>query len=292
MDLRQIEELLPFYALDALNDEERELVEAYLKEHPEARRQVEEMESAVSALPYGVPPTEPSPHSKEALMRRVAADQRATSSTRQQASRPRVMRLGNIFQAFSMGVAIVAIVWAVILNTQLAQLRNEVLTLRNAIVAQANSLEQIDELRNEVSTLRNAVVAQANSLEQINQSVDQINARLPQEIPAAVVTISLRGTDVQPQAQGQLIVDPNSESAVLVIAGLDKLEAGKTYQVWLIDGGTPVSAGLLTVDENGQGVFIVTSEAAIGSFNALGISIEPEGGSPQPTGDIVVLSEL
>jgi len=292
MDRPQIEELLPFYALDALNDEERELVEAYLKEHPEARQQVEEMGGAVSALPYGVPPIDPSPHSKEALMRRVAADQSATSSMRKQESRPRVMRLGNILQAFSMGVAIIAIVWAVILNTQLAQLRNEVLTLRNAIVAQANSLEQIDELRNEVSTLRKAVVAQANSLEQINQSVDQINAKLPQEIPAAVVTISLRGTDVQPQAQGQLIVDPNSESAVLVIAGLDQLEAGKTYQVWLIDGGTPESAGLLAVDENGQGVFIVTSEAAIGSFNALGISIEPEGGSSQPTGDIVVLSEL
>ena len=292
MDLRQIEELLAFYALDALNDEEKELVEAYLKEHPEARQQIEEMGRAVSALPYGVAPVEPSPRSKEALMRRVAADQRASSLLQKQASRPRVMRLGNIFQAFSMGVATVAIVWAVILNTQLAQLRNEVLTLRNAIVAQANSLEQINELRNEVSTLRKAVVAQANSLEQINQSVDQINAKLPQEIPSAVLTISLKGTDVQPQAQGQLIVDPNSESAVLVIAGLDQLEAGKTYQVWLIDGGTPVSAGLLTVDENGQGVFIVTSEAAIGSFNALGISIEPEGGSPQPTGDIVVLSEL
>jgi anti-sigma-K factor RskA len=265
---KQIEELFAFYALDALNNEEKELVEAYLKEHPEARQQIEEMGSAVSALSYGVPPVDPSPRSKETLMRRVAADQRATSSMREQESRPRVMRLGNIFQAFSMGVAIVAIVWAVILNTQLAQLRNEVLTLRNAIVAQANSLEQI------------------------NQSVDQINAKLPQEIPSAVVTISLKGTDVQPQAQGQLIVDPNSESAVLVIAGLDQLEAGKTYQVWLIDGGTPVSAGLLTADENGQGVFIVTSEAAIGSFNALGISIEPEGGSPQPTGDIVVLSEL
>jgi anti-sigma-K factor RskA len=292
MDLRQIEELLVFYALDALNDEEKELVEAYLKGHPEARRQVEEMGRAVSALPYSVSPVEPSPRTKEALMRRVAADQRATFTMQEQPSRPRGLRLGNIFQALSLGVAILAIVWAVILNTQLAQLRNEVLTLRNAIVAQANSLEQIEELRNEVSTLRKAVVAQANSIEQINQSVDKINAKLPQEIPSAVVTISLKGTDVQPQAQGQLIADPNSESAVLVISGLDQLEAGKTYQVWLIDGGTPVSAGLLRVDENGQGVFIVDSEEAIGSFNALGISIEPEGGSPQPTGDIVVLSEL
>ena len=35
---KDIEELLPFYALDALTDEERELVETYLAEHPEDRR--------------------------------------------------------------------------------------------------------------------------------------------------------------------------------------------------------------------------------------------------------------
>jgi anti-sigma-K factor RskA len=46
------------------------------------------------------------------------------------------------------------------------------------------------------------------------------------------------------------------------------------------------------VDENGQGVLIVTSELSIGSFQALGISVEPDGGSQQPTGDIVVLSDL
>jgi anti-sigma-K factor RskA len=125
-----------------------------------------------------------------------------------------------------------------------------------------------------------------------SESIDQIIANLPQTNPSNVITVSLKGTEFQPRAQGQLIADPSSESAVLVISGLPKLEAGKTYQVWLIDGGTPVSAGLLTVDENGQGVFIVTSKESIGSFNALGISVEPDGGSQQPTGDIVVLSEL
>ena len=128
-------------------------------------------------------------------------------------------------------------------------------------------------------------MAQSNQIEQINTQLSQIT-------PSAVITVSLKGTDVQPQAQGQLIADPNSQSAVLVIVGLTPLEAGKTYQVWLIQGNAPVSAGLLKVDENGQGVLVVSSETAIGSFDALGISVEPEEGSPQPTGDIVVLSEL
>ena len=261
MDLRQIEELLPFYALDALNDEEKELVEAYLKEHPEARQQIEEMGSAVSALPYAVPPVDPSPHSKEALMKRVAADQRAASTTRNQPSRPRGLRFENLFSAFSLGAAVIAILWVIVLNGQVTRLRNEISALNNALVAQSNELEQI-------------------------------NTKLSQATPSAVITVSLKGTDVQPQAQGQLIADPSSQSAVLVIVGLTPLEAGKTYQVWLIQGETPVSAGLLKVDANGQGVLVVSSETPIGSFDALGISVEPEQGSLQPTGAIVVLSAL
>jgi anti-sigma-K factor RskA len=64
------------------------------------------------------------------------------------------------------------------------------------------------------------------------------------------------------------------------------------YQVWLIDDSGPKSAGILSVDENGQGVLIVTSDSPIGSFSTLGISIEPAGGSQQPTGEIIVLSDL
>ena len=60
----------------------------------------------------------------------------------------------------------------------------------------------------------------------------------------------------------------------------------------MVDRGSTCQRGPLTVDANGQGVLIITSEEAIGSFNSLGISVEPEGGSTQPTGDIVVLSDL
>jgi anti-sigma-K factor RskA len=256
-----IQELLPFYALDALTEEERELVEAYLAEHPEARTQIDEMNRAVSALPQSIPAVEPAPRTKDALMARVAADAkaRARSSVQSQPS-SRVSRFESFFRTFSLAAAVVAIIWVIVLNAQVMGLRNEIAALNGALVAQSNSLNQIIE-------------------------------KLPQTTPSQTITVSLKGTNVEPQAQGQLIADPASQSAVLVVTGLPPLEPGRTYQVWLI-GGAPVSAGLLTVDSNGQGVLIVTSQESIGSFNSLGISIEPEGGSPQPTGDIVVLSDL
>ncbi len=260
MDPR-IEELLPFYALDALSDEERELVESYLAEHPEVRKQIGDLQSAASALPYTVTPVEPQRRLKDALMTRVAVDERSRASDRKQDSPPRERRWANLFPALSFAVATLAVIWVVVLNIQLSQLRREVSALSDALVAQSNSIEQI-------------------------------NAKLPQTPVSSVVTISLKGTEARPQAHGELIADPKSASAVMVVSGLGQLEAGKTYQVWLIDAGGPKSAGLLTVDANGQAVLIVTSESEIGSFQSLGISIEPDGGSPQPTGDIVVLSDL
>src|SRR6266496_5465849 len=131
---KDIEELLPFYALDALTEEERELVEGYLTEHPEARRQVEEMGDTVSSLPMSVAPVEPPPHAKETLMRRVTADARARtrSTTERQPSR-RVFSFENLFRSLSLGAALIAILWAVVLSLQVSRLQNRVALLNEAL---------------------------------------------------------------------------------------------------------------------------------------------------------------
>ena len=262
MDPR-IEELLPFYALDALTEEEKQLVEAYLAEHPEARPEVQSLQSGASALPYAVSPVEPPPHVKDALMARVTADSEARERSSQRVASPPVrrgIRFEDLFRVLSLGAATIAIVWAFVLNAQVARLRNEISTLNEQVAAQS-------------------------------QSITDLVQNLPQSEQSDVISVSLQSTEDQPRALGQLIANPNDKSAVVVISGLPPLEPGKTYQVWLI-GGAPVSAGLLAVDENGQSVLIITSEEAIGSFTSVGVSIEPEGGSEQPTGDIVILSEL
>jgi anti-sigma-K factor RskA len=269
MDPR-IEELLPFYALDALTEEEKELVESYLAEHPEARLQLQELQPGASALPYAVAPVEPPGRVKEALMKRVASDVQersrssvgAVSSARvQKEPAQRGSRFENIFRVLSLGAAAIAVIWAFVLNAQVGLLQGQVDSLNEQVAAQSQSIDDM-----------------AKTLFQLNET--------------DVITVSLKSTREQSRPLGQLIANPKDKSAVVVISGLPPLEPGKTYQVWLI-GDAPVSAGLLTVDENGRSVLIITSEESIDSFKALGISIEPEGGSAQPTEDqIVVLSEL
>jgi len=105
-------------------------------------------------------------------------------------------------------------------------------------------------------------------------------------------TFVVSGTDHQPGSHGQLIADSETGSAVLVVAGLQQLEAGKIYEFWLIKGSTPIAAGLFEVNDEGKAILQVSHAVTPGSYDAIGVSVEPEGGSVQPTGDIVMLSEI
>ena len=59
MDRDRIEELLGAYALDAVDDEERRLVEAFLETDPEARAEVQAYREAAAGLSAGSPPAPP-----------------------------------------------------------------------------------------------------------------------------------------------------------------------------------------------------------------------------------------
>ena len=263
MDER-IEDLLALYALGALSDAERAQVDAYVADQPEAQAQLAELIRTASALPFAATPVEPPASLRDALMDRVHADARARSSSTAVRPTPSPVsrfvaspRGGLALQALagvSVLIAIVMGIWALALSAEVGRLRDETAALRRDLARQAE------------------VIAQVSS--------------------PGVRVMAIAGTDRQPAARGQLFADPNARSALLVVAGLSPLAEGQVYQFWLIRGETPVSAGTFEVDERGQALLPVTSDKAVGSFDAMGVSIEPAGGSPQPTGDIVMLSQL
>ena len=85
---------------------------------------------------------------------------------------------------------------------------------------------------------------------------------------------------------------PDGDEVTLSVANLPPPPADSTYQAWLIVGGAAVSAGTFAVDTAGQGRHTITN-AAPGTFEAVGVSLEPSGGSDQPTpGSIILLGSL
>jgi anti-sigma-K factor RskA len=65
----------------------------------------------------------------------------------------------------------------------------------------------------------------------------------------------------------------------VVGASLPALPGNRTYQVWHMEGGKPTSVGLLG---SGPGMLYI---ASIRGAEAYAVSVEPAGGSEQPTSD-------
>ena len=82
--------------------------------------------------------------------------------------------------------------------------------------------------------------------------------------------------------------DPKSTSWQLYAANLPAPPAGKTYQLWLITPTAKISAGTFTNEGTGQ----VVVPADAGAVVAVAVTDEPEGGSPQPTGSILLLGKI
>jgi anti-sigma-K factor RskA len=105
-------------------------------------------------------------------------------------------------------------------------------------------------------------------------------------------TVALSGTAVVPDASGLIVISLDGEHGTLVVDGLPPLDESHQYQLWLIDDGQRQSGGVFSVDEEGYGALWVSSPEPLSDYSAVGITIEPAGGSPGPTGDRVLGGSL
>lgn len=119
---------------------------------------------------------------------------------------------------------------------------------------------------------------------------DRVIATQSSAIAAAGTTKPLSATSANVPARGEVLRLANDQAAVLTISGLPPLTNGKVYEVWFIAGATPVGAGLFSPNPDGSWSGLVHGDVT--SAQAIAISIEPSGGSPAPTGDIVAKGSL
>jgi anti-sigma-K factor RskA len=103
---------------------------------------------------------------------------------------------------------------------------------------------------------------------------------------------ALQGAGGAPEAYGTVVLDSADLEGVLAVTGLERLSADHQYQVWLIRGDERRSGGVFSVDTEGYGALLLKVPADFRDFTALGISVEPAGGSAAPTGAKVMTGRL
>lgn len=87
--------------------------------------------------------------------------------------------------------------------------------------------------------------------------------------------------------EGRVVVAPDG-NAVLVLSGMRSLPEGKTYQAWVIEGGTPRPAGTF---EASDGRAVVAVGETVPAKGVVAVTVEDAGGAATPTLPLVAASQ-
>jgi anti-sigma-K factor RskA len=89
--------------------------------------------------------------------------------------------------------------------------------------------------------------------------------------------------------RARLLASPTMGEGMFVVDGMTPAPGEQDYQLWLITADAAIPAGIVEIVD-GHGMQMVTGDIA--SVVALGVTMEPAGGSSQPTSDPIMLVEM
>ena len=90
---------------------------------------------------------------------------------------------------------------------------------------------------------------------------------------------------------GRIYLSPDGKRTGFAVSGLPVLPPDKTYQLWFrLENQTRVSIATFSVDPTGSAVMVLPVPPNSRAYVSCGITEEPHGGSPKPTGPRVLTS--
>ncbi len=253
----RFEELLPAYALGALDAAELREMEEHLAGCEECDGQLQLWNLDLESLAAAVEPVTPSETTRARILRLAGS---ATPAV------PRRLP-GWILLAAAAALLAVA-VWGVAGQLRLQGVLERLTAERDRLASQVEGL--------------NRDIAQAR--EEARRTSQALQVVADREVR----TVTLAGLEAAPRAAGHTYVSPQSRDALFYAHDLPALPSGKTYELWYIAGGKPVAAGTFSVDPRGSGSLQVKGVPDVASIQAWAVTIEPAGGVAQPTGAMVL----
>jgi hypothetical protein len=100
--------------------------------------------------------------------------------------------------------------------------------------------------------------------------------------------VALKGPGVAHGARAVLMVLHN-DRAVLIAKDMPPVSAGKTFQIWVIDDDVLKPSGLFKPKKEWAAVVV---EKPLDEADAVAVTVEPDGGSPEPTTDPMLTAKL
>jgi anti-sigma-K factor RskA len=249
-------ELTGPYVLGALDHAERRAFETHMASCAACAAEVRTLSGVARALPYALPQVDPPAGLRDRVLGSTKV--RVFEPSTQQATTG-TFNTGWLAAAALLVIAVGLGAYAMTLRERIGGLE---LQLAEAVTRLNRSEQQV------------AVAV---------RSSETAEARLAVLTSPDLLQVDLSGQRPAPQARGRAFLS-RSRGLLFAANALPPLPAGRIYQLWYLTKTTPVSAGLLQPDAGGQIVTAFQAPADTLLPTGFAVSIEPEGGVPQPTG--------
>jgi anti-sigma-K factor RskA len=238
---------------------------------PEQQRVVARWRDVAALLPQALPLQTPPDSLRERLLNRIVEETQQTpietaveeSSSKEMAERDgrNVLTLVQPRRAESRTAR-----WLLIAATALLAFTCGYLFKKNADLARER-----DDFSKEVATWRGQV-------DDIVSPRTRIVAMVGEETP---------------QANAKVVWDTKAQQWDIYIFDLPAPPSDKDYQLWYVTQNAKISAAVFRTNEQGRSVLKLTlpPEAMVG-LAATAVTLEPRGGSPQPTGKFYLKASI
>src|SRR5580693_3674143 len=258
----QFAEDLALYALNALEGEDRAILEKHLATCSECRLELEQLRRDGALLALSTIGPKPPARARQRLLGAVAKDAAASPTSRAQNARemghPSAPRR-SWWGALGWAVTAAVIVFA-------ASLWKENIALKQTL-ASAN--------------------AQATQNARELEDIRRIAAPIIEPEAQVVTVVAMKA---QPQPQGKAFYLRSRGNLVFLATNMPPLPANKAYELWLIPmQGPPMAAGMFKPDAHGRATVINPPLPPGAEAKAFAITVENEAGATTPTMPIVMM---
>ncbi|MGH1362512.1 MAG: anti-sigma factor [Calditrichia bacterium] len=268
-----LEEQAALYALGALEGQEKSSFEMLLElQDPEAVELFAEMQAVTIAICEEIEPLTPTAAIKRNLLDIVEPTANPEKPPSRKASSKKAtvtpIQTANRWKQFSLAATAIAAMLIMALGYFIYQLQTE------------------------ISQLRSQVAISGKLIERLEGDLAEGNRLLTIACAPGLGILAFNGFEGTPDgARGNVLFTPELGRALVVVSEMPQAAEGKDYQVWMLEGSQPIDAGLLKVNSEGQATLNIDTipEDVLSAF---AVTVEPKGGSPLPTGDMLFLATV
>lgn len=250
----EVKELAPFYAVGALDLKTAQVVEGFLRHATQQqKREFAEWSDVAALLPAALPRTEVPSHLKGLLLKRIVANE-FTDLSSHPASSTKVLP----FQP---------------------KRRSTAQPPRWLLLAAAIAL-----------AFTSAFLAWQNS--RLSGQLGNLQSQMDALLSPNTRIISMAGVET-PQANAKVLWDTKTQTWTVYVRNLPPPPKDKDYQLWYVTKEAKINAAVFRTDERGsRELSLSLPPEALQGLAATAVTLEPKGGSPQPTGKFYLMAAI